>query len=217
VSRRRWLLVGLALAASSASCATVAVVARDEPEAAADDDYPLLAAPSSAPTSRPPATRASSTTLPPLPVPQPPPADPYEDVPIVEVGAIHIPRIGLSHKVYEGVWLTVINEGPGHWPGTAMPGDRGNTVFPGHRTTYSRPFHRLDELAPGDEVVFEMPAGNFVYRVRETLIVSPTDMWVVDQTETPTFTLIACHPKGSAAQRIVVKGDLVASYPKDAA
>ena len=46
------------------------------------------------------------------------------------------------------------------------------------------------------------------------MIVKPTDMWVIDQTETPTVTLIACHPKHSAAQRIVVKGKLVASIPE---
>ncbi len=90
-----------------------------------------------------------------------------------------------------------------------MPGQRGNTVFPGHRTTHSHPFHNLDLLAPGDEVIFHMPEADYTYAVRETLIVVPTDMWVIDQTETPTFTLVACHPKGSARQRIVVKGDLI--------
>ena len=116
----------------------------------------------------------------------------------------------------EGVWLTVLNEGPGHWPNSAQPGARGNTVFPGHRTTYSRPFHDLDQLAPGDEIAFDMPDGRHVYAVRETIIVDPTALWVVDQTETPTVTLIACHPKGSARERIVVKGDLVRSEPHSA-
>jgi sortase A len=86
-------------------------------------------------------------------------------------------------------------------------------VFPGHRTTYSRPFHDLDRLAPGDEIVFDMPDGEHVYAVRETIVVDPTALWVVDQTDTPTVTLIACHPKGSARQRIVVQGDLVRTVP----
>ena len=104
--------------------------------------------------------------------------------------------------------------GPGHWPGTAMPGQVGNTVLPGHRVTHSHPFLNLDQLAKGDQVVFQMPEADYVYQVVETIIVKPTDMWVVDQGTTPTFTLIACHPKHSAAQRIVVKGDLIASMPK---
>jgi len=216
VTRRRWLAFGVAMSLLVGGCAaTVAVVTRGDDEAVAqDDDNPLLEATTS--SAAPTTTAAPSTTafVEPLPVPEPPPADPYASTPIVDIGAIVIPKIGLDHRIYEGITLTVINNGPGHWPGSAMPGQRGNTVFPGHRTTYSRPFYDLDKLAPGDEVIFDMPDGNYVYQVRETLIVAPTDLWVVDQTETPTFTLIACNPKGSARQRIVVKGDLVASYPK---
>jgi sortase A len=211
VTRRKLAGVLLVSALVAAGSAATFVATRDGGRAEAADDNPLMAAPTTRATST---TARSTTTLPPLPVPEPPPADPYEDVPIVPVGEIIIPKIGVAHTVYEGVWLTVINEGPGHWPGTALPGERGNTVFPGHRTTYSRPFHDLDKLVPGDQVVFDMGDRDEVYEVRETLIVEPTDLWVVDQTEAKTFTLIACHPKGSAAQRIVVKGDHVATIPK---
>jgi sortase A len=53
-----------------------------------------------------------------------------------------------------------------------------------------------------------------VYAVTGTQIVVPSDMWVTDPTPTPTVTLIACHPKHSAAQRIVVKGKLIKEIPK---
>lgn len=214
---RRGLVFVAAMAVLIAGCTTTAVLlTRDEQDAVAGDDNPLLEATSStrAPTTRPQAS--TSTTLAPLPVPDPPPDNPYADVPIIEIGSISIPKINVLHPLYEGVWLTVLNEGPGHWPNSAMPGQRGNTVFPGHRTTHSRPFHNLDLLAPGDEVTFHMPEADYTYSVRETLIVVPTDLWVVDQTETPTFTLVACHPKGSARQRIVVKGDLIRTTPKAA-
>ena len=146
-----------------------------------------------------------------LPHPERSPANEYEDVPVDIKGTIRIPAISLTHPVYEGVWLTVIDKGPGHWPGTAWPGARGNTVFPGHRVTHSHPFLDLDKLRPGDEIFFDMPEGTFTYRVRETMIVKPSDIWVVDQHENAEVTLIACHPKHSARQRIVVKGDLVNS------
>lgn len=126
-------------------------------------------------------------------------------------GRIDIPAIGLSHATYEGVELSVLNYGPGHWPGTAMPGERGNTVFPGHRTTYSRPFWDIDKLVVGDRVVFTTPAGRFTYRVDQTLIVDAKDTWIINQTKEATFTIFACHPKGSARQRYVVKGSLVES------
>jgi hypothetical protein len=42
-----------------------------------------------------------------------------------------------------------------------------------------------------------------------TEIVAPDAMHIVDQTPEPTATLFACHPKGSAAQRIVAHFRLV--------
>lgn len=149
-----------------------------------------------------------------LPTPDRPPSDPYADVPVRAIGTIEIPRIGLRHTIYEGIWLTVLDKGPGHWPGTALPGRRGNTVFPGHRVTNTRPFRRIDELRPGDRIVFRMPYGTYTYAVRRTFIVLPTAMWVVDQSDAFEATLIACHPPGSARQRIVVRAVLVKSVPK---
>ena len=157
------------------------------------------------------APRRVTTTTAPLPMPEDSPADPYADVPVRRIGTITIPKIGLVHPIFEGVWLTVIDHGPGHWPGSAEPGQRGNTVFAGHRVTHTHPFENLDQLGPGDKVVFIMPNGVFTYAVTRTLIVRPDDMWVVYPSPTQTMTLFACHPKHSAAERIVVKGKLVHS------
>ena len=126
-----------------------------------------------------------------------------------QIGTIAIPKIGLVHPIFEGVWLTVIDHGPGHWPGSAMPGQRGNTVFAGHRVTHTHPFLDLDQLAPGDKVIFDMPDGTFTYAVTRSRSCSPTSSGSSIPTPTPTMTLFACHPKHSAAQRIVVKGKLV--------
>lgn len=126
-------------------------------------------------------------------------------------GRIEIPSIGLNHATFEGIDLPTLAYGPGHWPGTPQPGNRGNTVFPGHRTTNTRPFWDIDKIAIGNEVTFTTPAGRFTYRVTETLIVTARDTWVVNQTSDATFTILACHPKGSAKQRYVVKGKLVSS------
>ncbi len=131
-------------------------------------------------------------------------------------GRIEIPAIGLNHRTYEGIDLATIDHGPSHWPGTPMPGQSGNTVFPGHRTTHSRPFWDLDKLVPGNEVIFTTDAGRFTYRVRETLIVDDSATWVVKNTPDPTFTIMACHPKGSARQRIVAKGTMVSAPPPPA-
>ena len=47
-----------------------------------------------------------------------------------------IPKIGLQHPIFEGVWLDVVDHGPGHWPGSAMPGRSATRCSPatGSRT-----------------------------------------------------------------------------------
>jgi sortase A len=161
---------------------------------------------------------STTTTAPPtttsirLPQPSPPPADPYAAVPVTQIGTILIPKINLVHPIFEGVWLTVVDHGPGHWPGSAEPGRIGNSVFAGHRVTHTHPFLNLDQLAIGDNVIFDMANGVFTYAVTSITIVDPTDIGITDPTRTPTITLFACNPKHSAAQRIVVKGKLISSH-----
>ncbi len=147
----------------------------------------------------------ASALRPALPVPVAIPLDGYADEPVVEYGWIEIPRIGLSHRLYQGVTLHNIDRGPSHWTGTARPGERGNTVVAGHRVTHGGPFLRIDELDPGDEVLFWVGGVRSTYRVTETFVVWPQDTWIGEQTTTPTATLYACHPRGSDAQRLVVR------------
>ena len=218
MTKKRWAaLVTVLGIVAAAAITTAAVVGRGSNRST--DDSPLLApSTTAAPTSTTTRPKPTSTTveLAKLPQPQPPPADPYANVPVVQIGAIQIPKIGLLSPIYEGITLTVIDHGPGHWPGSAMPCQLGNTVFPGHRVTHTHPFLNLDLLSPGDQIVFHMPGHDCVYKVTGTQIVKPTDMWVTDPTPTPTVTLIACHPKHSAAERIVVKGTLAADIPRPA-
>jgi len=126
------------------------------------------------------------------------------------IGAIEIPKIDLLIYMYEGVQLTTLDQGPGHWPGTALPGQAGNTVFAGHRTSMNAAFADLDQLEEGDQVIFQNADGQHTYEVEYTEIVDPSALWIADQTEEATATLFACHPKGSVSQRIVVRLELQA-------
>ena len=154
-----------------------------------------------------PAHESTTTTVQQIPLPEPIviPGDSYADEPVTEIGTMEIPKIGLAHRIFQGVTLNNIDNGPSHWPGTAVPGARGNTVFAGHRVTHSHPFLRIDELEPGDEVIFTVSNLRSVYRVTGSMVVEPAAVWIADQTQEPTGTLYACHPPGSAAERYVVK------------
>lgn len=153
---------------------------------------------------------ATTTTLEPLPTPMVVPADPYAPEPEVVIGRLQIPRLGLDVDLRSGVTLTTLDKGPGHWPGTAEPGHRGNMVIAGHRVTHSKPFRHLDDMVPGDEVIITANDGTVVrYVTTGSEVVDDEALWIADQTDGWTGTLFACHPPGSARQRYVVHLELV--------
>jgi sortase A len=171
-------------------------------------------------------TTAPTTTDPNAPPPTLPPAPGGELPPAVPgdvLGVIRIEKIGVDFQIVEGVALGFLTEGPGHFPSTPFPGQAGNAALAGHRTTWLAPFNRIDELAPGDTITVETVQGLFTYEVMpqpgavegEVLghhIISPTQVEILDPPGEPgldTLTLMACHPKFSAAQRIVVVAKLV--------
>jgi sortase A len=143
------------------------------------------------------------------------------------VARIEIPSIGVDKIVVNGVQVTDLRKGPGHYPGTAAIGTAGNTSIAGHRTTYGAPFNRIDELDPGDEIHVTGVLGRFTYRVMEPqlafaaeidtvdaldaghIIVRPDATWVLGDFGDNRVTLTACHPKLSSRQRIIVAAELV--------
>lgn len=119
---------------------------------------------------------------------------------------IKIPAIDVDVVVVEGTTESALKAGAGHFPTTPLPCETGNVSIAGHRTTYGRPFHNLDRLKPGDEITLETPLGSCSYKVdRDPFVVAPTDLSVIDPTDTATLTLSTCEPKGSAARRLIVK------------
>jgi sortase A len=167
---------------------------------------PTTAAPvTPAPTAPPPP--ATNPPPPPAPVP-PPPANARE--PVAVIGSIEIPKLGVSERLLSGITMPTLDLGPGYWPGTALPGQAGNTVIAGHRTSKSRPFRYIDRLVEGDEIVITANDVRYTYRVTGHEIVTPDAVWILNQdTAQPTVTLFACHPPGSVAYRWVTRAVLV--------
>lgn len=139
---------------------------------------------------------------------------------------IKIPAIDVDVVVVQGTGADALRAGAGHYVSTPLPCEDGNVGIAGHRTTYGKPFANIDLLKPGDEITLETPRDTCTYRIdaapagRNALIeggapfiVTPTDISVIAQSAKPMVTLTSCHPKGSAAQRIVIQATLVSRSP----
>lgn len=167
------------------------------------------------PATSPPDTAPGATTPPPT---EPPPTEPptLSLPPIAEgeaIGVLRIPRIGMTQQVVAGVSVSDLKKGPGHFPQTPMPGELGNAAIAGHRTTYGGPFDHLNELEPGDEVIWENIYGQeFVYQVTGTEIVAPSQGEVINTVDptSATLTLVTCHPRATSQNRMIVHAELVA-------
>jgi sortase A len=130
------------------------------------------------------------------------------------MGRIVIPAIGVSDVFVQGTGSGDLRKGPGHYPATPLPGERGTVAIAGHRTTYGAPFRRVDKLHAGDRIELRMPYGRFNYRVERTKIVPPTELSVTDRVAFDRLVLSACHPLYSAAQRIIVFARLESAVPR---
>jgi sortase A len=125
------------------------------------------------------------------------------------IGWLEIPRIGVSAGVVHGDSEAVLKTAIGHLPDTPLPWTGGNSALAGHRDTFFRP---LRQVRPDDMVRLKTPHGDFHYLVRETFIVDPEDVWVLDSTPAATLTLITCYPfdyVGNAPLRFIVRAERI--------
>jgi sortase A len=167
------------------------------------------APPATIPTTRPgPPSTATTTTTTTQPSPPPPPTGDA-------LARIQIPKIGLDDIVVNGIGVDDLRKGPGHYPFSPLPGQKGNSAIAGHRTTYGAPFGNLDQLSTGDAVLLRTVQGSFTYRVYAHLVVDPSNVSVLDPdpTRPAIVTLTTCNPKYSASQRLVVKAALDSPNP----
>ena len=163
------------------------------------------------------------------PPPAPPPDGPVV-APVVAParlgaasGRLYLPTLRGREPlvVVEGVGVPELQRGPGHLPGSAAAGELGNAVYSGHRTTYGAPFGDLDRLRPGDPVILETRDTWVTYRVTGLQVVRPSAVEITlpvpgrpgAQPTQRLLTLTTCHPRYSAAQRLVVRAEVESSTP----
>jgi sortase A len=121
---------------------------------------------------------------------------------------LSIPRLGGDWFVFEGTGENDLRLGPGHMPGTALPGMPGNCVIAGHRDLH---FRLLKDIRKGDEIVVDTFRGEYRYRVTGLSIVKPTDTAALQPTIGPVMNLVTCYPFyyiGPAPKRFVVQAVL---------
>jgi sortase A len=141
---------------------------------------------------------------------------------------IYNSRVKVNVLVVEGTSIAALQAGAGHYPQTPYPCAQGNVAIAGHRTTYGRPFNRINEMRVGDTVKLITPIGQCVYEVvppayigipsgqtTNPFIVEPDNLEVISQQGAlgsgHYLTLTSCDPPGSAAQRIVLRLEMVSS------
>jgi len=126
--------------------------------------------------------------------------------PLVEgapVARLVIPAIGLDQIVLEGVDGDDLNAGPGHVPGSALPGARGNAVISAHR---DRHFSHFGDLVIGDSIVTETDYHRQIWRIVSRKIVEK-DAPALFRTPDATLTLTTCWPirfVGTAPERLII-------------
>ena len=120
------------------------------------------------------------------------------------IGILTIPKLDETYPIIEGTEEEMLAKGVGHYPTTALPGEKEQILLSGHRGTV---FQRLGELIAGDRFIIDMGYGKFEYEMRESQIVAADDTTVIKPRGEEVLTLSTCYPFsyiGSAPDRYII-------------
>lgn len=123
---------------------------------------------------------------------------------------ISIPTLDVRASIMDGTSTSQLKLGPGLYEMSPLVNQNGgNVLIAGHRTTYGKWFRHVDQLETGDSIVIEFNYTKYIYEVERVFVVAHNDWSVTEAQGYSALTLTACHPLGSAIQRIVVRAKLV--------
>lgn len=114
----------------------------------------------------------------------------------------------------EGVDQAALADGPGHYPGTAWPGQSGNVGVAAHNVFWIH----FDQLRPGDDVDIDTRWGTYQYRVTGSRVVAASDQTVLAPTGDERLTLTTCWPLWAGAlatRRLVISAAQVDRVPAE--
>lgn len=137
---------------------------------------------------------------------------------------LRIPRFGAGWQavVVQGASAAQLALGPGHVPGTAMPGQIGNFVVAAHRVTAGNLFWHLAGLPAGSMIDVETINGIYQYRMTgaprweppgDSAALDPVPFLPGEPARQKMITLITSDPLWTGT-RIAVTGVLVRTLPR---
>ncbi|GIP49220.1 hypothetical protein J53TS2_28110 [Paenibacillus sp. J53TS2] len=129
------------------------------------------------------------------------------------LGEIAFPSLDQRYAILEGTGSEPLKLGAGHYTGSPLPGEDGNSVLAGHRDTV---FRNLGKLKAGDRIEVETTSGRYTYEVTGRRIVDESDADAVQSSAEPLLTLITCYPftyVGPAPERLLLTAKLIEKAP----
>lgn len=139
----------------------------------------------------------------------------YISVPALDItdGRVKVGVDGTDEKKY----LPVLKEAIAHFQGTALPGEFGNVFLFGHSMipvlaghSYESIFTNLPKLKTNDLIFVRYGIRQLTYRVRQTAVVSPQNIFVLKQPKSEKLlTLMTCIPPGFGPERFIAIAELV--------
>lgn len=147
---------------------------------------------------------------------------PYEDRIVIPKIGKNIPLVNVEQhdasnsSEWEKIFMKELEKGIIKYPGSANPGEKGNSFIFGHSSNYpwakgdfNDVFALLNELDNGDEIIVYFEQKKFVYVVKGKKIVKPGHVSSLGgTTDMKQMTLMTCWPLGTTLNRLLVITEL---------
>ena len=149
---------------------------------------------------------------------------PYENRIIIPKLGKNIPLVDVDHNLnvkygeMQNIFMDELKKWVVRYPGTARPGEVGNTFIFGHSSNYpwvasdyNDVFALLDTLSTGDDIIVYYNQKKFTYRITDRATVNPGDTKVLSlrNPKKKEISLMTCWPVGTTLERYIIFGELV--------
>jgi LPXTG-site transpeptidase (sortase) family protein len=146
---------------------------------------------------------------------------PPDDRLVIPKLAVNVPLLFPPSSETDAL-LRELQNGVIHYPGTALPGKRGNVFITGHSSQlawesgrYKSVFALLEKLEEGDTIIVYFQKTKYVYRVTDTKVVADDDLSVLESGNDHILTLMTCWPVGTIAKRLIMTATQESPAPQN--